>query len=173
MVSDQRQHTALPDVDLSSSASFEDLVEAEAPRIFAALRLVCGSRPEAEAVMLDAFMDVWDRWDRVRAAGDGPADLFRTAMSTYQKRLNSEEPPRRRRVFAPPDPIEATEASDEMLVALDALKPQERFSLVLMDLFGYPSREVGELMGIKASRVRTFASHGRAELRRRLEPARG
>ena len=173
MVSDQRQRTALPDVDLSGSASFEDFVEAEAPRVFAALRLVCGGRAEAETVMLEAFMDVWDRWDRVRASGDGPADLFRTAMSTYQSRLRSDEPVRRKRPFASPDPIEELEASDDMLVALDALTPQERFSLVLMDLFGYPSRDVGELMGVKGSRVRTFASHGRAGLRKRLEQTHG
>jgi RNA polymerase sigma-70 factor, ECF subfamily len=169
VVSDQRQREALPDVDLSSSASFEDFVEAEAPRIFAALRLVCGDRAEAEAVMLDAFMDVWDRWDRVRATGDGSADLFRTAMSTHQKRLGSDEPSRRRRSSASPGPVEALEASDEMLMALDTIKPQERFSLVLMDLFGYPSRDVGDLMGVKASTVRSFASRGRAELRKRLE----
>src|SRR5215212_7321274 len=60
VVSDQRQRTA-PDIDLSSSASFEDVVEAESGRIFAALRLVAGDRREAETLMLDAFMDVWDR----------------------------------------------------------------------------------------------------------------
>jgi RNA polymerase sigma-70 factor, ECF subfamily len=173
VVSDQRQRTALPDVDLSSSASFEDLVEAEAPRIFAALRLVTGDRAEAESVMLDAFMQLWDRWDRVRATDDAAGDLFRTAMGMYQKRLSSEEPARRRRPFASPDPIEELEARDEMLVSLDALDPEERFSLVLMDLFGYPSRDVGELLGMRASKVRTLASHGRAELRRRLEASHG
>jgi DNA-directed RNA polymerase specialized sigma24 family protein len=37
-----------------------------------------------------------------------------------------------------------------------------------MDLYGYPSKEVGELMGIRAADVRAYASHGRAELRRQL-----
>ena len=167
MVSDQRQRTA-PEVDLTSSATFEDVVEAESQRIFAALRLVAGDRGEAEALMLDAFMDVWDRWDRVRAAGDAAGELFRTAIGMYQRRLASQGRVRRRKSSPANDPVVELELADDVLVALDALEPRERLSLVLMDLFGYPSREVGELMGIRAADVRAFASHGRAELRRRL-----
>lgn len=168
MVSYQRQRAALPDVDLSGPASFEDFVGAESPRVFAALRLIAGNRAEAEDLMLDAFMQVWDRWDGVRTSEDAPTEIFRTAMNLYQKRLSSEEPVQRRKPAPEWDPTAALEASDEMLVALDLLEPPERLSLVLMDLFGYPSKEVGELMGIRASQVRTLASHGRAELRRRL-----
>ena len=173
MVSDQRQRAAPPEVDLTGSASFEDFVGAEAPRIFAALRLIAGNRAEAEDLMLDAFMQVWDRWDRVRASDDAPAEIFRTAMSLYQRRLGSEEPVRRRKAAPRFDPIAAREARDEMLVALDHLTPAERLSVVLMDLFGYPSKDVGELMGIRASQVRTLASHGRTELRRRLGESHG
>jgi RNA polymerase sigma-70 factor (ECF subfamily) len=168
MVSDQHQRAALPDVDLSGSASFEDFVGAEAPRVFAALRLVAGERAEAEDLLLDAFMEVWDRWDSVRVSEDPPGEIFRTAIGLYLKRLASEERMRRRSTPAPGDPIILLEASDEMLVALDDLDPNERLSLVLMDLFGYPSKDVGELMGIRASRVRTLASRGRSEIRRRL-----
>jgi RNA polymerase sigma factor (sigma-70 family) len=168
MVSDQRQRAALPDVDLSGSASFEDFVAAEAPRVFAALRLVAGERAEAEDLLLDAFMQIWDRWDRVRVSEDAPGEIFRTAIGLYLKRLTSEEPARRRKPPSPGDPIQAREANDEMLVALDHLDSSERLSLVLMDLFGYASKDVGELMGIRASQVRTLASHGRAQIRLRL-----
>ena len=170
-MSDQRQQMALPDVDLGSSASFEDFVEAQAPRIFAALRLVAGDRAEAEALMLDAFMQIWDRWDRVRESADAAGELFRTAMGMYQRRLASEESAPRRRSRRPSDGIVQLESADETLAALDALDPNERLSLVLMDLFGYPSKEVGELMGIRASDVRMYASQGRAELRRRVGDA--
>jgi RNA polymerase sigma factor (sigma-70 family) len=173
VVSDQRQREALPDVDLSPSASFEDFVGAEAPRVFAALRLVAGGRAEAEDLLLDALMQVWDRWDRVRVTDDAPGDLFRTAMSLYQARLSAEEPADTYDLPAVAAPIAQLEASDEMLVALDRMDPPERLSVVLMDLFGYPSKEVGELMGVRASRVRSFAHHGRAELRRRLGEADG
>jgi DNA-directed RNA polymerase specialized sigma24 family protein len=168
VVSDQRERTAQPDIDLSSSASFEDVVDAESRRLFAALRLVAGDRAEAEGLMLDAFMDVWDRWDRVRASGDAPGELFRTAIEMYQRRLGSDGSVRRRKSQPTDGPIAALEASDDMLVALDALEPEERMSVVLMDLFGYPSKDVGELMGISAGDVRAYASHGRAELRRRV-----
>lgn len=173
MVSDQRQREAPPDVDLSGPASFEDFVGAEAPRVFAALRLVAGGRAEAEDLLLDALTQVWENWDRVRVTEDAPGDLFRTAMSLYQKRLSAEEPPRRRDLPTVPAPIAQLEASDEMLVALDRMDPPERLSVVLMDLFGYPSKDVGELMGIRASQVRSLAHHGRDELRHRLGEADG
>jgi RNA polymerase sigma-70 factor (ECF subfamily) len=173
MVSDQRQREALPDVDLSGPASFEDFVGAEAPRVFAALRLVAGGRAEAEDLLLDALMQVWDRWDRVRQTDDAPGDLFRMAMSLYQTRLSAEAPARAHDLPVVATPIARIEASDEMLVALDHMDPPERLSVVLMDLFGYPSKDVGDLMGIRASRVRSLAHHGRQELRRRLSEADG
>ena len=168
MVSDQRQRTVLPDVDLSGPASFEDFVGEQTPRVFGALRLIAGSRAEAEDALLEAFMQIWDRWDRVRASDDAAGEIFRTAVSVYQKRLTAEEPIHRRPPSTTPDPIVELEATDEMLVALDALDPAERLSVVLMDLFGYPSKDVGDLLGIGAKQVRTLASHGRAQLRRHL-----
>ena len=154
VVSDQRQRTVLPDVDLSGPASFEDFVGEQTPRVFGALRLIAGSRAEAEDALLEAFMQIWDRWDRVRASDDAAGEIFRTAVAVYQKRLTDEEPIHRRPPSTTPDPIVELEATDEMLVALDP--------------FGYPSKDVGDLLGIGAKQVRTLASHGRAQLRRHL-----
>ena len=46
-------------------ASFEAFFEAEHERLFRALYLVTGNAQEAEELMQDAFVAVWERWDRV------------------------------------------------------------------------------------------------------------
>ncbi len=47
--------------------SFEEFVEAEHAHLYRALYLVTGSRQESEEVMQDAFLALWERWDRVSA----------------------------------------------------------------------------------------------------------
>ena len=54
-----------PDVGERTARSFEDLVEAEKAGLFGALCLITRDRYEAEDVMQEAFLKVWERWDRV------------------------------------------------------------------------------------------------------------
>ena len=44
---------------------FEAFFEAHRRRLYGALTLVTGNRFEAEEIMQDAFLRVWERWDRV------------------------------------------------------------------------------------------------------------
>jgi DNA-directed RNA polymerase specialized sigma24 family protein len=45
-------------------ASFEAFFEAEHEHLFRAMYLVTGNAQEAEELMQDAFVAVWERWDR-------------------------------------------------------------------------------------------------------------
>ena len=47
-------------------ASFEEFFEVERDRVFGMLELMTGDRSEAEEIAQDAFVAVWERWDRVR-----------------------------------------------------------------------------------------------------------
>jgi Sigma-70 region 2 len=49
------------------SVSFEDFYEIEHGALFGALVLMAGSRHEAEDVMQDAFLRVWERWHLVQS----------------------------------------------------------------------------------------------------------
>src|SRR5438093_1342548 len=71
----------------SGSMTFEELVEASNVRLFRALYLMTGNRHEAEEVMQDAFLAVWERWDRVAMMDDPTGYLFRTALNVWRKRL--------------------------------------------------------------------------------------
>ena len=49
---------------------FEKFYEAEHADLYAALWLVTRNRHEAEEIMQDAFLKVWERWDRVSELDD-------------------------------------------------------------------------------------------------------
>jgi RNA polymerase sigma-70 factor (ECF subfamily) len=162
-------HTAAPmNPEVEDLAStFEAFVDAETTRFHGALRLLVRDRAEAEDLMQDAYLKVWERWNHVRSLEDPTGYLYRTAMNLYRKR-------RRRAAVAirhairprpPRDQLDEVEARDEVLRALATLSPRQRMSLVLTDLLDYSSEEAARLMGIKATTVRVLASQGRAALR--------
>jgi DNA-directed RNA polymerase specialized sigma24 family protein len=68
-------------------ASFEGFFEAEHARLLRALYLVTGNVQEAEELMQDAFLTVWERWDRVAAMDEPVGYLYRTAMNRFRSRL--------------------------------------------------------------------------------------
>lgn len=151
--------------DLAST--FEAFVDAETARFHGALRLLTRDRAEAEDLMQDAYLKVWERWHHVRSLDDPTGYLYRTAMNLYRKR-------RRRAAVAirhairprpPRDQLDEVESRDEVLRALATLSPRQRMSLVLTDLLDYSSEEAGRVMGVKATTVRVLASQGRATLR--------
>jgi len=175
VVSEPRQQGTRPVVEVVPSRTFEDLVRDEAPRLFAALRLLSRDRAEAEDLMQEAFLRVWERWDRVGGMDDPVGYLFRTALNLHRKRLRRAGVMLRRAIApAPPfDAIAEVESRDAVLRALATLTPRQRMSVVLTDLLDYPSAEAAKVMGISASTVRVLASQGRATLRREVHDGEG
>lgn len=151
--------------DLASS--FERFVEAESARFHGALRLLTRDRAEAEDLMQDALLKVWERWGNVRSLDDPTGYLYRTAMNLYRKRLRRAAVVLRHAVRPRParDHLDEVESRDLVLRALATLSPRQRMSLVLTDLLGYPSEEAGKLMGVKPTTVRALVSQGRSALR--------
>jgi RNA polymerase sigma-70 factor (ECF subfamily) len=151
--------------DLAST--FEAFVDAGTARFFGALRLLTRDRAEAEDLMQDAYLRVWERWHHVRSLEDPTGYLYRTALNLHRKRRRRAAVAIRHaiRPKAPRDHLEEVESRDEVLRALATLTPRQRTSLVLMDLLNHSSEEAARLMGVKATTVRVLASQGRAALR--------
>jgi RNA polymerase sigma factor (sigma-70 family) len=149
------------------ATSFELFVDAESTRFFRALRLLTRERAEAEDLMQDALLKVWERWGHVRSLDDPTGYLYRTAMNLYRKRLRRAAVVLRHAIRPNPgrDHLDEVESRDEVLRALATLSPRQRMGLVLTDLLGYPSEEAGRLMGVKATTVRVLVSQGRSALR--------
>jgi RNA polymerase sigma-70 factor, ECF subfamily len=151
--------------------TFEEFFRREHARLLRAMYLVVGSVDEADEVCQDAFVKIWERWERVGSLDDPTGYLYRTALNGWRSRYR-----RARRTLArviapspPRDPFADADDRDEVVRALRGLAPRQRAALVLTELIGYGSEEAGELMGVRAVTVRVLASQGRSAIRSNVE----
>jgi RNA polymerase sigma-70 factor (ECF subfamily) len=147
--------------------SFEAFFAAEHARLFGALCLVTGDRHEAEEVMQDAFLRLWERWDRVAEVDDPSAYLFRTAMNVFRNRYRRAALALRKTVSIAPteDALATIEDRDVVVRALRDLTPDQRAAVVLTGYVGLTSEEAGKVLGMRAGTVRTLATRARAAIR--------
>ncbi len=148
--------------------SFEELFDLERTRLYQALCLMTADRQEAEDLAQDAFVRVYERWERVGSLEDPVGYLYRTALNAYRshyrrslRALRRQMPPTER-----PDAISGAEQHLELMHRLARLTTKQRAAVVLLDLLELSSDEAGALMGMRPGAVRTQASRARAELRR-------
>jgi RNA polymerase sigma-70 factor, ECF subfamily len=155
---------------LDGNPSFERFFDAERTRLFGALAVMSGNRAEAEEVMQDAFLKVWERWDRISAMESPEGFLYRTALNVYRKRLRRAASAVRKATTLLPedDALGGVEARDEVARLLRGLTQREREAIVLTAYLGYSTEEAGELLGIRANTVRVLTSRARASLRRQV-----
>ena len=146
--------------------AFEEFYETERERLFRALLLVTHDSMEAEDVMQEAFVRVWERWDRVGTLDDPVGYLFKTAMNLRRSAFRSAVAAARRSLRPPAehDPFERVIDRDEALRSLAALTKRQRAAIVVTELLGYSSEEAGPILGIRPGTVRTLTSQARAAL---------
>jgi RNA polymerase sigma factor (sigma-70 family) len=156
---------------LEASRTFEAFYEAEARTLFRRLWLVTGNRAEAEELMQDAFVRVWERWDRVGAMEDATGYLYRTAMNLFRKRYRRALLAVRRTVGLAPSVDDFAEADDRQVVrhVLATLPPRQRAALVLTEMLGFTSKEAGATLGVTDATIRSLTRHGREAFRKVLE----
>jgi len=155
-------------IDEPSPLTFEAFFAETHRSARAAVWLIVRDTHEAEEVVQDAFVRVWERWARVAVMEDPEGYLYRTAMNVLRSR-------RRRAAVAlrhlvrpgrPDDTLEAVERREVLVRALSSLTRRERAAVVLMDLLDLTSEEAGAALGIKAATVRVLAARGRERMQR-------
>lgn len=166
-VSDRHAHPEPP----ARPASFEAFFEAEHGRLLRALYLVTGNAQEAEELMQDAFVAVWERWERVSGMETPAGYLYRTAMNRFRSRLRRASRVARRAIGSMErgDAFTAADERDALARALARLPERQRSAIVLMEVLGYGSAEAGRILGVKDVTVRSLASQARTALRTYLE----
>lgn len=134
---------------VAESSSFEAFFNDEAPTLFRRLCTVTGNSSEAEEIMQDAFLALWERWDRISGMDDPTGYLYRTAMNVFRKRTRRAALVIRRTFASAPDPTPFSEIDlqQDLLTALAELSPRQRAALVLTDVLDYSSEEAGRLLG--------------------------
>ncbi len=167
-----RPDDGIVDEPYALSVSFEDFFEIEHGRLFGALVLVTGDRQEAEDVMQEAFLRVWERWHLVQSLASPTGYLYRTAMNVFRMRRRRALTASRRmaRRLLPIDDVEAAEARSDLDRGLDALSARQRAAVVLTELLDFSSSEAASAMGVSPANARKLAQQGRDGLRKVLGP---
>ena len=149
-----------------AALDFDDFFAEQSEPLFRRLWLVTRNRAEAEEVMQDAFLSVYERWDRMVDVDDPKAYLYRTAFNAWNKR--SRRAARALRTAFSPARGEDVEAADARTVVGDALAhltPRQRAAVVLTELLGFSSEEAGSMLGIRAVTARVLTSQARSAMR--------
>ena len=135
--------------------------------LFRLLCFVTGNRADAADLMQDAFLKLWERWDRIEGMADPRAYLFRVALNGSRMRTRAALRAARRLVpiASSYDPFDEVDLREDVRQILLGLTPRQRVALVLLDLYGYDSQEAARIMGIRPSTVRALATQGRAVFR--------
>jgi len=155
---------------LEASRSFETFYDAESRTLFRRLWLVTGNRGEAEELMQDAFLKVWERWEQVGAMDDPVGYLYRTAMNLFRKRYRRAVVAIRRSIGLAPSRDDFADADDRETVrrVLSTLPPRQRAALVLTEMLGFSPDDAGRALGVHASTVRSLSHQGRESFRRAM-----
>ena len=151
-----------------TAPSFEEFYEATFRRVFTALCLVTGNRHEAEEIAQDAFLRVFERWDRVRSLEDPIGYLFRVSMNVFRSRYRRALLGLRRELLlapAPTDDLAAIETQDEVVRLLRGLDPKQRAAVLLTSILDYSAEEAGKMLGLRASSVRSLTTRARARMK--------
>lgn len=161
----------LADDDGVAANSFEAFYEAERDGLFGALVLVTGNRHEAEEIAQDAFLALWERWDRVAGLEDPTGYLYRTAMNGFRKRRRRAALAVRRALHLVPteDVFAQADARHVVAQALAGISRRQRAALVLTELLEFTSEEAAEALRIRPVTVRVLASQGRAAIKKNME----
>jgi RNA polymerase sigma factor (sigma-70 family) len=148
---------------------FDDFFAGESERLFRRLWLVTRNRAEAEEVMQDAFLSLYERWDRMADVDDPKAYLYRTAFNAWNRR--SRRAARALRATLMPSRRDDVDAADARTVIGDALahlSPRQRAAIVLTELLGFSSEDAGSILGIRAVTARVLTSQARSAMREYL-----
>lgn len=153
------------------SDDFEGFFVKQHERLFRALWLLTRNRQEAEEIMQDAFLRLWERWDRVVAGPDPVGYLYRTAMNVWRSRLRRAAVAARKAIhhIQEDDQMAGVEERDAVVRALAPLPPRQRAAIVLMDVLDLSSERAGEVLGIRPVTVRVLAARARGALAKEME----
>jgi RNA polymerase sigma-70 factor (ECF subfamily) len=132
---------------------------------------VTGNAQEAEEIMQDAFLEVWERWDRVSAMESPVGYLFRTAMNRHRSGVRRALRAGRRILGSAEggDDFARADERDALARALTNLPSRQRAAIVLTELLGYEAKSAAAMLGVRDVTVRSLASRARSGLRKELE----
>lgn len=160
-----------PESVSEDSGDFEEFFRAHHRRLLGTLCLVSGDVAESEELTQEAFVRVWERWDRLQGHPNPAGYLYRTAFNLRRDRLRRLRRAARRLagLETAEDAFARVEASTDLAAAIRRLTPRQRAALVLTDLLELSSPEAAKLLGVRPATVRVLGAQARGALRAEME----
>ncbi len=150
-------------------ATIRLFLEAEYPRLVAAVALVSGSRAAGEDAVQEALARAWERSDRGEEIENLGAWMTTVALNLARsglRRLRAERRAKERIADVPADP--AREPLMDLDRALRELSRRQREAVVLHYYLGLPVAECAERMRVGEGTVKTQLHRARTTLQRAL-----
>jgi RNA polymerase sigma-70 factor (sigma-E family) len=159
--------------------AFDRFARAELPRLLRYAVMLTGEREQAQDLVQDVLVKVYDQWPRVGGA-DRP-DRYVTRMVTHEF-LSWKRRWHVRHIFASDnlvalsdrsgviDEADARATHDDLWHRIGELAPRQRAVLVLRFYEGLPDAEIADLLGCTTSTVRGYAHRALSALRLGLAP---
>ncbi|MBO8184161.1 SigE family RNA polymerase sigma factor [Streptomyces sp. DW4-2] len=137
--------------------------------------LLLGDSDEADDLAADAFVVIWNQWDRVRTAEHPLAYARGVVTNLARSHVRSRVRERRRIALFWTRHQEPADGPDVPAVldvreALARLPFRRRACVVLRHAFDVSERETARVLGISTGTVKSQTSRGMAELARLLTP---
>jgi RNA polymerase sigma-70 factor, ECF subfamily len=112
--------------DVAVEHSFEDFFELEQERLLRLLWMVTGSLQDAEDIVQDAFLRVWERWHKVSVVESPTGYLHHAAMNIFRNRYRRAKLGIRKAIGSDP-PVDAFGSMEDQISVsspLRSLTPQ-------------------------------------------------
>jgi RNA polymerase sigma-70 factor (ECF subfamily) len=158
------------------AAAFRRLIDRESPRLLRFARGMLGSLEEAEDVVQETLLSLWENAATWRPEARVGTWLYRVCYNRSIDRL------RRRHNFVEdsaldelPDTAEAPdlrlihgERARDLGEAVASLAPRQRTAVLLFHFQDLPQREAAEVMGISEAALESLLARARRQMRRWL-----
>lgn len=175
-------HRAAQDVDLVARfvggdvSAFEELMAAHEDRVFGICLRMLRNRDAALDAVQETFVNVFRKADRYKAEAAFSTWLYRVAVNTCYDQLRKSKRKAAQSLpdtLDPPDPrsadeLEAVELRPQIEDALQALQPEFRAAVVLVDLEGHALETVANMLAVPVGTVKSRVFRGRRILAKRL-----
>jgi RNA polymerase sigma-70 factor (sigma-E family) len=150
-------------------ADYSEYVSARRARLVRSAVLFGCAPSEAEDVVQTALIRCYRHWEKVAAATDADAYVYRVLLNclsdSRQRASRRELPmPEPRHHRAVQDPSDAVATRIALFEALDALPPDRRVVLVLRYFADLSERQIAEATSVPVGTVKSRLSRGLAQL---------
>ena len=169
----------------TDSKSFEDIAVPHLDAVYRAAVAICGHQRGAEDLVQETFLKAFERFELFEKGTNCKAWLLQILRNSWIDRLRHRkvmghavsfdeeiivetENDDSETIWSNADDLLENFSDEQVIKALNELGPEQRMTLFLIDVEQMSQKEVAEITGVAVGTVKSRASRGRVELKRKL-----